>query len=594
MSPLFVLFASVVVFFITGLTMKYVSDGQKELDEGISLQNDLVSKSNVDIIKKDAVKRKQGEEVKGTADWQAYRNEILGIDFLYPKEWGYPTIDPNNHITDLRLFAAGSTQDQDNLYYGSLTITFLKNPDIEIRMYDDRQPGENYANYGWTDFTRLKATQNICDYTISIDSSRFVGKSLKEIYSECRGAIKHYITRETEYFSPDQYFGSEKGEGYLYSYDLVQAAFLKTRNGYYDNVLIKYTPNSFSQIKEAGIGIDDFFNKDFHQEKQEKQISKDLYLNKSQDFVNFVNSFQSIALQKKVSEPFTITPGEEQNITLIRRYYYALDQGDLNGAYALLGKAPKRPEFDSSYAKVYKSEPRDFKRLKDGSYQFLLDFQIQNGEPELYRDTFTVIDGKINPVSSEKITSPFVYSEDIYAFAKEADKKNYVIVFDGGKEIVAEQAQADSMSDKPTGNTFFRNVRLSPKSSYLLYDRLGWEYFDVALYDIKNKKPVKLDMPYAKAEFTPDEKYFFTCGASDFGGTFVGEVYSVPDFKSLNVLAGVKENYHQIDCSYDAGNNKIMFRMSVVWDDTKGNFDNNKQETVIFDTQNGKIREIKS
>jgi hypothetical protein len=273
---------------------------------------------------------------------------------------------------------------------------------------------------------------------------------------------------------------------------LAQAAFFRTHNGYYDNVLIKYTPNSFSQIKEASIGIDDFFNKDFHPEKQEKRISEDLYLNKSKDFINFVNSFQPIVLQKNASEPFTITPGEEQNITLIRRYYYALKQGDLNGAYALLGKAPKRPDFDALYANVYKSEPRDFKRFKDGSYQFLLDFQLQNGEPELYRDTLTVIDGKINPVSSEKITSSFVYSGDIYAFAKEADKKKYVIVLDGGKEIIAEQAQADSMSDAPTGNTFFRNVRLSPKGSYLLYDRLGWEYFDVVLYDIKNKKNGKI------------------------------------------------------------------------------------------------------
>jgi hypothetical protein len=100
-------------------------------------------------------------------------------------------------------------------------------------------------------------------------------------------------------------------------------------------------------------------------------------------------------------------------------------------------------------------------------------------------------------------------------------------------------------------------------------------------------------MPYAKAEFTSDEKYFFTCGASDFGGTFVGEVFGVPDFKPQNVLGGLKESYHQIDCSYDANNSKIVFKMSVVWDDAKGNFDNNKQETVIFDTRNGEITEIK-
>jgi hypothetical protein len=36
MSPVFVFFTAVIVLFITGLTMKYVSDGQKELDDEIS------------------------------------------------------------------------------------------------------------------------------------------------------------------------------------------------------------------------------------------------------------------------------------------------------------------------------------------------------------------------------------------------------------------------------------------------------------------------------------------------------------------------------------------------------------------------------
>ncbi|GEM_PF-1692164 len=87
LSPVFVLLTAVVVLSITGFTMKYVNDGQKELDDEISLQEDLVSKSNVDIIKKDAVTKNQDGESNETTGWHIYRNEEYGVEIKYPKDF---------------------------------------------------------------------------------------------------------------------------------------------------------------------------------------------------------------------------------------------------------------------------------------------------------------------------------------------------------------------------------------------------------------------------------------------------------------------------------------------------------------------------
>jgi len=83
LSPAFVLFTAAAMISLTGFTIKFVNDSQREIDDEISYQEDLIAKSNVEIIKKDLAREKQGGEGK-TTDWQIYRNEETGFEIKYP------------------------------------------------------------------------------------------------------------------------------------------------------------------------------------------------------------------------------------------------------------------------------------------------------------------------------------------------------------------------------------------------------------------------------------------------------------------------------------------------------------------------------
>lgn len=520
------------------------------------------------------------------SNWQNYRNEALGVSFSYPEEWGNVFVEPNSNITDLGLFAAQYLPDKENFYYGLVAMQFDRNSAVKVSLYNDVVPGENYPNYGWSDFGKMKESRNVCDYKISA-ANTFKEYKLDECFDNCHNGIKTYITKKTQYFSPDINFGSQKGPGYVYSYTLAQMAYYKASNGYFDNLIIRYSPNFFSQIKEDKITVDDFFRGDFYPEKQDKQISKEEYSRQSEEFSVFVKSFSFFAPLKPAVEPFAIVAVEDQNITLIRQYYYNLELGNLDAAYGFLAKdAVKRSDFNSWYENVYKARPSDFQKLPDGSYRFAVDFQDENKAPEIYRINTKIDSGKISPILSEKIISPFVYYGGMYAFAKELKGKNYVALFNNGKETIIQEGPAEQSSKF----ILFRNVQFSPKGNYLAYDLIGWEYFSPVLYDIENGKEIKLDASYSKAGFTSEEDYYFYCGASAFAGTAAAAILDVPEFasnKDACVMCQLNSDYDSLlDCRYDENSKAIIFDLYSSGD----TFDKKiPAKTVIFDTIKKKI-----
>ncbi|GEM_PF-3956529 len=80
-SPVFALVAIVAMVSLTVITVKYAVDGQKELDDEISRQDDLVSKSNVDLIKETAG-RSQGSAKEGETSYSTIKIEK---GFLFPE-----------------------------------------------------------------------------------------------------------------------------------------------------------------------------------------------------------------------------------------------------------------------------------------------------------------------------------------------------------------------------------------------------------------------------------------------------------------------------------------------------------------------------
>jgi hypothetical protein len=65
LSPVFVLLTVVIMFSLTGFTVKFVKDGQHDLDEELAYQEDLIAKNNVEIIKRNGIRERQNRETDG-------------------------------------------------------------------------------------------------------------------------------------------------------------------------------------------------------------------------------------------------------------------------------------------------------------------------------------------------------------------------------------------------------------------------------------------------------------------------------------------------------------------------------------------------
>lgn len=80
-APILLILVVVAVLAAGGLAVKYTIDSQKEADQELARQDELVQKSNEELAEED------NESADETADWQTYRNEECGYEIKYSKDY---------------------------------------------------------------------------------------------------------------------------------------------------------------------------------------------------------------------------------------------------------------------------------------------------------------------------------------------------------------------------------------------------------------------------------------------------------------------------------------------------------------------------
>jgi hypothetical protein len=489
--------------------------------------------------------------VKVPVGWKYYKNDVLGISFYYPPEWGDPYTEPSRTLTDL-LKINENYQDTGNDFAFMVKIYFSREYRATINICNNKYEGELYPNvfafrFGPIDnFLEMKKSGDICNYKIKFDRRPSYESTIDEVYSNCSNKVKTYITRNMEIY--------EHGTLKLYNYALQDSSFVKLQNGYFDNVFINYFYSAI-QTPNDKLGLQDLLkegNENYQKDKENFVL-----------FVNSINVFKPVPPQEK---SFQIIQREDSNITTIRKYYFQITKGNLENAYDMYqDKKVSFEIYNEWYRDTLMANPVEFEKIGDNRYQFKVQFQDHNREQELYRVVMEVNEEKIIPISSEKIVTNPISFGNITAFVKQRQSKTYLVLSENGKEQILDQG-SDSPLNWEGGPVISGPLAFSPKGNYLMCDIYGWEWGGTNIYDVKNRKIVlELSSPFI-ASFTPNEKYLFACAQNDFSGESYGTVYSVPDFKEIfNALTEEDYMYMNMDCEYDKEKQVVRFKMYNIY-----------------------------
>lgn len=487
-------------------------------------------------------------------EWKHYKSDILGIEFYYPEKWGEPKTNPIKHITNLSHAVDGYTG--NNIYNNNLAIIFSGENTPTIHIFNENFKAQNSPSYYTItgiagNITDLKKAGNICDY--KIDFSYGNGNLFKEVYSKCDAGIKEVLMQETEDFRNS----SMADVGVLYSYDLSQLAFKKLQNGHFDNALIRYNAGRTWQIKESSLtNVGEFLSMVKINDNDYEQMKNDFAI-----FTGSVKSYQPVVFEKGV---FQNIPGEDPNITTIRKYYFSIAHGKIEDAYSYYkGKNVSFDEFKGWYQNTYYANPTQFEKTGANQYKFFVDFQDNNQDPQRYRVTMEVSDDKIKPLSSEEIIGGKATFKNKSVFAVQRQGKNYVILSENNQERVIDQDDAPNEGNNFMGLSFFE-PKFSPSGNYISYRIIGYEWCAIRIYDTRKNKMVLELLSGDPNGFTPNEEYFYACAINQFAGEQYGYVYKLPDFEVQYDLFddNSNENYMRVECNYDNAEKVIRFTLS--------------------------------
>jgi|TARA_Y100000031_G_C8149599_1_gene351690 hypothetical protein len=178
------------------------------------------------------------------------------------------------------------------------------------------------------------------------------------------------------------------------------------------------------------------------------------------------------------------------------------------------------------------------------------------------------------PEKSKDNTPEFSNNNSKSILIKVNGEMNYIIYIDEtGKEFIIDKAPWNRKQWTQDGEyeyysyRAFSHAKFSPKENYILYTTPTDESaLIIKLYDIANQKFV--EEIYGKTiEFSPDEKYIYTCDP-DFETS--AKVYETIGFKELHNVFGktlgegeteFNNGYRISSCNWEAKNQRVRFHL---------------------------------
>jgi len=527
------------------------------------VSNLSAKKENSDVLEKK-------NELNCEDSWEKYANDVLGIGFCYPKEWGYPFIDPVENLTLLDGAVEEYSQDEHNVFSNSLFIRFKQSigneidknkSGVELRIFNENYKGEYYPNgaaydKGYVDnIAQLKSNKNICEYKWNFTELWAEQGKLTEFWNECEKRIKTRIINHEQYFDKN-----------IYSYDLESLAYFNLENGFFDNVLATKKYLHIGQVDKKINKFEDVFEAKNYSSQVDNSavISQEEYLKQKEEFGKFIESIYSYKPIEEKKDDFKIMDGEDEKNSAMRKYYWLIENQKLEEAYEMHNRINiSLDDFKFAHKKVKLAKARDFKNVNDNTYKFFVDYQRHNKPKTLYRITMRSTDAnKIEIISEEEIVSDIVRFKDYSSYAKKQNGKIFLVLERYGAEMIVDEGVADYNSDQSNINEvkFFEDIKFSKNGNYLIYKMRGWEWMASYIYDIGEAKQVfESDSPHTFS-FDKDEKNLFVCSSAGMSTSASGTIYGLPDFnKQFELFKLEKSTTLEVSCDYDENKNELIF-----------------------------------
>lgn len=533
----------------------------------------------IDNIKDQPIKKR-------ITGWNTYRNEVLGIEFQYPAEWGEPRLEPVEYVTDLSaVLEKYKNLGEDNAYNTSMEMRFAADNAPRLKFLSQLYQGEHYKNVqtygmGYIDnIPALKATGNICDYKIHFDHRPIWRNTLEEIFSECDQRVKTYLIKDIEHFDEIKY-----------TYTLMYAGAIKLHNGFFDTVLITQNDGMILQVANNNLTLDELINWKW---KGNETYS---YKNRKNTFGQFVDSM--IAFTPPPSEPLVFEKkiNENPNYTRIREYYFHLANGHVESAYQFRDKnALAIGDLNREYGRVYKLKLATINTLSNGQYEVFFNLQDHNEKPTQAREVLVITkEGKIKIGLSERISETISYQGNKAAYIALRGDNNYIILKDGEKEFIADEAPYSYDNPRNTLGSvrYFSDIGTSPLQRYIVYTAGGWEWYDKLVYDTKTRAR-KAELSFAEfTAFNNDETFFIACGTG-YGSPSVAQIFRLPEFTVQYDLLkqDIAKNYQSLSCKLNGDN--ALFELSEKYNYTNNKSEPNAKLTVEYELKTGEIRLVK-